>query len=265
MPKKSKIQTGDVVYIRKNEATPDTLPPPVPVPSPEPVPEPTPPVIPEPVPSIAPTTLQKQRTKRPLTEGRKEHLARLAELNRKRREEAKKPPAVEIPEPPGDTVRMTVRPKRTYTKKDKDFWEHITTAEEKRRELEGLTSQNEVIYPVVELEKPKPKAKAKAQPQPKPTRPLKAPPKPRKSREDAMPRSLPLRRQSGYYGRKSVLSDVEDDDEEDSEESEESESDEEEVERVVRKTHKRLSTLEKIDRRLKDLQNPYAVRGLSVF
>lgn len=261
MPKKSKIQTGDVVYIRKNEATPDTLPPPVPVPSPEPAPEPTPPVAPEPIPSIAPTTLQKQRAKRPLTEGRKEHLARLAELNRKRREEAKKPPAVEIPEPPGDAVRMTVRPKRNYKKKDKDFWEHITTAEDKRRELEGLKSLNEVVYPpVVELEKPKPKAKAPPKP-----KALKAPPKPRKSREDALPRSLPLRRQSGYYGRKQALSEVEESDEEDSEESEESESDEEEVERVVRKTHKRLSTLEKIDRRLKDLQNPYAVRGLSVF
>lgn len=254
MPKKSKIQTGDVVYIRKNEATPDTLPPPVPVPAPEPVPEPVPPVAPEPVATIAPTTLQKTRTKKPLTEGRKEHLARLAELNRKRREEAKKPPQIEIPEPPADAIRMTVRPKRNYKKKDKDFWEHITTAEEKRKELEGLTSQNEVVYPVVELEKPKPKPRA-----------LKAPPKPRKSREDAMPRSLPLRRQSGYYGRKSTLSDVEDDDEEESEESEESESDEEEVERVVRKTHKRLSTLEKIDKRLRDLQNPYAVRGLSVF
>lgn len=258
MPKKNKIQTGDVVYIKKNEQKeqPDVSPSES-APVPAPVPEPPLPVVSESIPSIAPTTLQKTRAKKPLTEGRKEHLARLAELNRKRREEAKKPPQIEIPEPPEDAVRMTVRPKRNYKKKDKDFWEHITTADEKRRELEGLKSENEVVYPVVELEKPKPK--------PKPTRALKAPTIPTKSRQKKMPPSLPLRRQSGYYGRKPPLSDIEDNDEEESDESEESESDEEEVERVVRKTHKRLSTLEKIDKRLRDLQNPYAIRGLSVF
>jgi len=178
----------------------------------------------------------------------------LAELNRERREkarQAKSPPPVEIPEPPKDAVRMAVRPKRQYKKKDKDFWEVVTDKEEKRKELEGLPpSKNEVIYPsspVVELAKRKPKAK-----------PLKATPTTRKSREDDLPPPLKLKRQPKYY-RKPVS-----ESEEESEESEESES-EEDVERVVRKTHKRISTLQKIDERLKALQNPYAVRGLSVF
>jgi hypothetical protein len=189
-----------------------------------------------------------------LSEAKKAHMARLAEMNREKRDKAKqaKIPPVEIPEPAGDTVRMTVRPRRQYKKKDKDFWDIVTDKEEKRKELEGLPSKNEVIYPVVELEKPKPRQKKSPVPPPK------APPKPVKSREDVMPRSLPLKRQPKYYREPISESEEEDSDESDSD-------DEEEVERVVRKTHKRISTLNKIDDRLKMLQNPYALRGLSVF
>ena len=43
-------------------------------------------------------------------------------------------------------------------------------------------------------------------------------------------------------------------------------SDEEIVERVAQKTHKRISTLQKIDNRLKELKNPYSAVGrFSVF
>jgi hypothetical protein len=250
MPRKSSVKTGDVVYIKKAEEAESSSPqPPPPAPTLESIPEPTP----EPVATIAPTTLQKQKVKE-LSEAKKAHMARLAEMNREKREKAKqaKIPPVEVPEPPQDAVRMAVRPKRQYKKKDRDFWEHITDKEEKRKELEGLPSKNEVIHPVVELEKPKPRQK-KA-----PTPPPKVSPKPVKSREVDMPRSLPLKRQSKYY--REPISESEE------EESDESESDdEEEVERVVRKTHKRISTLNKIDERLKALQNPYALRGLSVF
>ena len=241
MPRKSSVKTGDVVYIKNPEVVPD-VPPPVPPPPSPPAPEP----VPEPVSTIAPTTLQKQKVKKPLSDAKKEHLAKLAEANRKKREEArlaKSPPPVDVPEPPGDTVRATVRPKRQYKKKDKDFWEVITEKAEKRKELDDLpSSKNEIIYPVVEVAPPKPKPK----------------PKPFKAREVDMPPPLKLKRQPKYY-RKPIS-----ESEEESEESEESES-EEEIERVVRKTHKRISTLQKIDERLKTLQNPYAVRGLSVF
>jgi len=249
MPRKSTVKTGDVVYVKKPEEAEPASPQPPP-PAPEPVPEPTP----EPVATIAPTTLQKQKVKE-LSEAKKAHMARLAEMNREKREKARqaKIPPVEVPEPPQDAVRMAVRPKRQYKKKDRDFWDVVTDKEEKRKELDNLPpSKNEVIYPVVELEKAKPRQK-KA-----PTPPPKASPKTKKSREVVMPRSLPLKRQPKYY--REPISESEE------EESDESESDEEEeVERVVRKTHKRISTLNKIDERLKALQNPYAVRGLSVF
>ena len=261
MPRKSTVKTGDVVYVKKPEEVdpPSPVPPPPPPPEPLPEPEPAPEPVAEPLPTIAPTTLQKQKVKRELSEAKKAHLARLAEMNRERREkarQAKSPPPVEVPEPPKDAVRMAVRPKRQYKKKDRDFWEVITDKEEKRKELEGLPpSKNEVVYPsspVVELMKPKPRQKKATVPPPK------APPKPVKSREEVMPPPLKLKRQPKYY--REPISESEEE-----EESEESSSDEEEVERVVRKTHKRISTLQKIDERLKALQNPYAVRGLSVF
>jgi hypothetical protein len=249
MPRKSLVKTGDVVYIKRAEDAP----PPSPESSAEPSTEPSSSPPPEPIATIAPTTLQKQKVKE-LSEAKKAHMARLAEMNREKRDKAKqaKIPPVEIPEPAGDTVRMTVRPRRQYKKKDKDFWDVVTDREEKRKELEGLPSKNEVVYPVMELEKPKPRQKKSPAPPPK------APPKPVKSREDVMPRSLPLKRQPKYH--REPISESE---EEDSDESES--DDEEEVERVVRKTHKRISTLNKIDERLKALQNPYALRGLSVF
>ena len=266
MPKKSKPGTaGEVVYVKNDNVPPVVQPtiaetPPAPTVTVEAPPPPTVTVeapLPPPLETIAPTTLQKQKVKAPMSEAKKAHLAKLAEMNRKKREEAKArvPPTVEIPEPAGDVIRIAVRPKRNYLKKDKDFWDAITTRPEKKAEIEGIP-RNEVIIPeVVELQKPQRKTRAPAPPPapppPPPPAPIKRPVKAFK--EPVQPVKSRAPRKVKY---------VEPSDEETEEEDS---SDEEEVERVVRKTHKRLSTLDKIDQRLRALRNPYEAYGLSAF
>jgi hypothetical protein len=61
-------------------------------------------------------------------------------------------------------------------------------------------------------------------------------------------------------------SDEEEEDEDEEEEEEESdEEDEPPVEIVAKKAVRRLKTLDKIDKRIKELSNSYSAKGYSVF
>lgn len=269
MPKKSSItKSGSIVYIQNDTPKPDAPPinseastsSPVSEPSLLPAPEsatPAPAPAPAPTESIAPTTLQKQKQKRTMTEAKKAHLARLAELNRQRREEKKRQASEAKEVIPPDAVPVVVRPKRGYKKQDREFWEAVTTAPQKMAEIETLP-KNEVVYPpVVQLKRrptPPPPAPRSAPPMDYPVpksrgvvKALKASPKVVKSRASRRPRPI-------------YESDSESEPEPESEESSD-----EEVERYVKKTHKRISTLEKIDQRLQALRNPYQAYGLSAF
>lgn len=185
------------------------------------------------------------------------------------------PPKVEIPEQGTPTTAPAPPPapkaKRAYKKKNEEYW---TAMKGSRKELIKAIAKaepvketkNEVVVPpapapepVPEKKKPGRPKKEKAPPAPKPVKekPVK-PPKPIKA-----PKPPPPPKKVRVY----EPSSDEDDDEDDYESEEESESEEEpEVEVVARKAVKRIKTLEKIDRRIKALSNPYtATNRFSVF
>ena len=187
------------------------------------------------------------------------------------------PPKVDIPEQgtpttaPAPPAAPATKAKRAYKKKNAEYWEAMKSS---RKELMKAVAKvepmketkNEVIVPpepVVEKKKPGRPKKEKAPPAPKPPKPVKEkpvkPPKPIKA-----PKPPPAPKKVRVY---EPSSDEEDDEEDDYESEEESESEEEpEVEVVARKAVKRIKTLEKIDRRIKALSNPYtATNRFSVF
>lgn len=183
------------------------------------------------------------------------------------------PPKVDIPEQGTPTTAPAPPPapkaKRAYKKKNEEYW---TAMKGSRKELIKAIAKaepvketkNEVVVPpapepVPEKKKPGRPKKEKAPPAPKPVKekPVK-PPKPIKA-----PKPPPPPKKVRVY----EPSSDEEDEEDDYESEEESESEEEpEVEVVARKAVKRIKTLEKIDRRIKALSNPYtATNRFSVF
>jgi hypothetical protein len=271
MPKKS-LMSGEVVYVRPASAESDAQSSEPLTVSVEPVATPLTETVKthesnpprentDGLPGIAPTTLQKQRVKKPMTDAKKAHMARLAEMNRQKREEAKqaKVPPIDIPEPAGDAVRMAVKPKRQYKKKDRDFWEAITTHPTKKAEIEALPANEVVIPEVVELA-----PKRRLRTTPAPSAPVPAPP-PSPPPPPARPKPVKAPKERVSSSKSRAPRKVRYVEPSSDEESEESSSDEEEVERVVRKAQKRMSTLDKIDQRLRMVRNPYEALGLSAF
>ena len=188
------------------------------------------------------------------------------------------PPKIEIPEqgtpttapaPPVAPATPAPKAKRAYKKKNAEYWEAMKSS---RKELMKAVAKaepmketkNEVVVPpapepVPEKKKPGRPKKEKAPPAPKPVKekPVK-PPKPVKA-----PKPPPAPKKVRVY----EPSSDEEDDEDDYESEEESESEEEpEIEVVAKKATRRLKTLEKIDKRIKALSNPYSASGrFSVF
>ena len=183
------------------------------------------------------------------------------------------PPKVDIPEQgtpttaPAPPAAPAPKVKRAYKKKNEEYW---TAMKGSRKELIKAIAKaepiketkNEVVVPpepVPEKKKPGRPKKEKAPPTPKPIKP----PKPVKEKPVKAPKPPPAPKKVRVY----EPSSDEDDEEDDYESEEESESEEEpEVEVVAKKATKRLKTLEKIDKRIRALSNPYSASGrFSVF
>ena len=176
------------------------------------------------------------------------------------------PPKVDIPEQGSPTSApappTAPKAKRAYKKKNGEYWEAMKGS---RKELMKAVAKvepvketkNEVVVPPAPEKKKvgRPK-KEKAPPAPKPPKQ----PKPVKEKPVKVPKPPP--RKARVYEPSS-----EEEEEGEEEEEEQSESEEEpEVEIIAKKATKKLKTLDKIDRRIKALSNPYSAAGrFSVF
>lgn len=198
---------------------------------------------PEPPKEIAPSTLNKIKPKKELTEKQKENLAKLIEKNKQRALERRNVITNNIPESiPEDKIAVVVKPKRTYTKKNKDYWpeekelpepEHIplppTQPELKRQEATYVETHTTPSGLRISREIPKKKASKKKAPK--------------------------------TYYETSETSQTE----YSSEEDDSSSDDDERVNKYVLKAHKKMEVLKQIEQKMNQLKNPYNARGMSIF
>ena len=239
MPRKAKQSSGTVEFVNKPEqpSEPSILPevPKVDVPE-------------QGTPTNAPAPPPAPKAKRPYTKRQGAYWEAVSK-NRKNMMTATKP------EPP----------KEESPKNEIVHPEQVPDAPKKRGRPRKVAptlappSDSAPVSPPVPVPPPTPKQKAvrvKAPPKPKAPPKVKAPPKPK-----APPR------QKKYQPLSPSESEEEDEDEEEDEEDEEDSEEEEEpvIQHVAKKAVRRLKTLDKIDKRIKELSNSYSARGYSVF
>ena len=188
-----------------------------------------PPPPPEPlIKEISATKYEKEvRPKKPLSEKQKANLEKLIERNKARAVERRAVVKEVIPESiPEDKVLVKVMPKRVYNRKPKE------------------EPKNEVVEPTPEpTPAPSESECSESEPEVKPRKPRKRAVKPR-----AIPRYA--------YDTETTTAD---------EISSDSDEDDYKVQKYQAKAEKRIRAIQKIDQRMKALQNPYAERSLSVF
>ena len=196
------------------------------------------------------------------------------------------PPKVVVPEQGTPTEAPPApKAKRAYKKKNEAYWTSMKGKPVAKPEPtpEPPAPKNEVVYPepatepVAVAKRPRGRPRkyplppstpapslppAPSTPAPKPVK-QKAPPKPPKVKAPPKPKRVRV------YEPPSESEEDEDEDEDEddvdslSEESEE--EDEPVVKHIAKKAVRRLKTLDKIDRRIKELSNSYSARGYSVF
>jgi hypothetical protein len=170
------------------------------------------------------------------------------------------PPKIDVPPvsdttapPPPPPSEPTVKGKRVYRKKNPQYWEAMSKSRKEMLMPKPKETKNEVVYPEEPKEPEKPvktprKKSVRIAPviKPKPIKPV-------KEVKAKQPKKKPVVYDSST-------------EEEEEEDYEDSSSDDEVVERVAQKAHKRISTLQKIDKRINELKNPYSSTGrFSVF
>ncbi len=241
MPRKASAPPtpiGEVIMVNK-PAPPAPKPVKPPKEKPAPPPPPPEPLIKE----VSPSKYENElRPKKELSEKQKANLAKLIERNKAKAVERRATISEAIPEViPEDKILIRIKPKRVYNRKPK---------EEPQSSPAGSASlvKNEVIEPTPEpTPAPSESEYSESEPEVKPRKPrkraVKPPPKPR-----AVPRYA--------YDTETTTAD---------EDSSDSDEDDYKVQKYQAKAEKRLKAIEKIDRRMKALQNPYAERSLSVF
>jgi len=197
-------------------------------------------VIPPPPPpptEISATKYEKEvRPKRPLSEKQQQNLAKLIERNKARAVERREVVKEVIPESiPEDKILVRIKPKRAYNRKPKEE-----------------TSKNVVVVPV-------PEPTPEPTPAPSETEYSESEPevKPRKPRKPRERKQVPKKALPRYtYDTETTTAD----------DDSSSDEDDYKARKYQMKAEKRIKALEKIDKRLNQLQsNPYQSREMSVF
>jgi hypothetical protein len=230
MPRKASAPPtpiGEVIMVNK-PAPPAPKPVKPPKEKPAPPPPPPEPLIKE----VSPSKYENElRPKKELSEKQKANLAKLIERNKAKAVERRATISEAIPEViPEDKILIRIKPKRVYNRKPKE------------------EPKNEVIEPTPEpTPAPSESEYSESEPEVKPRKPRKRAVKPPPQKKVA-PRYA--------YDTETTTAD---------EDSSDSDEDDYKVQKYQAKAEKRLKAIEKIDRRMKALQNPYAERSLSVF
>jgi hypothetical protein len=185
------------------------------------------------------------------------------------------PPSVDIPEQ-GDPTSAPAPPpapkaKRPYTKKHGAYWEAMSKSRKdmlmpKPKPKPTPEPKNEIIHPDA------PDAPTKRRPgRPKKVVPVPAPvpapvPVPVKAKkEKAPPKPLKVKAKPKKVPVYTAPSESDEDDDDDDDDETDEEEEEPVIEVVAQKANRRLKTLDKIDRRIKELSNSYSAKGYSVF
>ena len=187
------------------------------------------------------------------------------------------PPSVDIPDSTDPTSAPAPPPapkaKRPYTKKHGAYWDAMSKSRKDMLMPKPKSEpKNEVVVPDAPDEsqkKRRPGRPRKSVPVPVPVpapAPVPAPvPVPVKAKKEKAP-PKPLKAKAKPVKKVyTAPSESEEDEGYDDDDETEEEEDEPVIEVVAQKANRRLKTLDKIDRRIKELSNSYSAKGYSVF
>jgi hypothetical protein len=176
------------------------------------------------------------------------------------------PPSVDIPD---STVPSSApappKAKRPYTKKHEQYWKAMTGS--RKALLMPIEAKNEIIVPDAPTKRRPGRPKNPVAPVPVAPAPAPVPVVVKKEKAKAKPVTVKAPLKAKAKPVKKVYTAPSESEEDDDDDDDETDEEEEEpvIEVVAQKANRRLKTLDKIDKRIKELSNSYSARGYSVF